>query len=176
MCIREFDRDMLDLYSLYMELPRPTEWVLHCCWLLALLPPGNALAGARLAEFHGVPEEYLVKQLKLLVRAGVLAASTGPRGGYRLGRDPGSISIGEVVGALDGERPLFRCEEIRRRGPCAASANECRRACGIAAVMDRAEQAWRAELDATMLSSLGLDTPSAATSRARKWLVGMGIA
>ena len=37
-----------------------------------------------IAEFYGLKEAYLAKYLQRLVAEGVLLATTGPRGGYRL--------------------------------------------------------------------------------------------
>ena len=40
------------------------EWAIHCCTMLAVLPDGEALPAARLAEFHEVPPAYLAKHLQ----------------------------------------------------------------------------------------------------------------
>jgi len=36
------------------------------------------------------------------VRAGLLAAATGPRGGFRLARPPEEITVADVVEAVEG--------------------------------------------------------------------------
>jgi len=46
---------------------------------------------------QGVPHRYLEQVMQQLVRAGILKGVRGPRGGYRLGRERGAISIGDVV-------------------------------------------------------------------------------
>src|SRR5262249_60906635 len=71
-----------------MRLPEGVEWALHCSWLLAQAREGDALTARRLAEFYGLPEAYLAKLLKALVRAGLLSATSGPRGGVRAPRPP----------------------------------------------------------------------------------------
>ena len=53
-----------------MRMGEGVEWAIHCCTVLALVPPGMALPGARLAEFHGVPGPYLGKSLQALTRPG----------------------------------------------------------------------------------------------------------
>lgn len=152
-----------------MELPTTVEWALHSAWLLAQAPDGTAVPTRRLAEFHGVPQDYLAKALKALVRADVLAATPGPRGGYRLARAPQEISVYEIVAALDGSKPMFRCQEIRQEGPCPLPADECRHPCGIATVMHGAEQAWRTELRRTTVADLVEHASDASTERARQW-------
>src|SRR5260370_13909705 len=50
-----------------------------------------------ITERQGIPKRYLEQVLQHLVRAGILNGKRGPRGGYRLGRDRGRITLGEVV-------------------------------------------------------------------------------
>ncbi len=74
---------------------------MHWAWLLALIPDGTALTASRLAEFYDLPESYLAKLLKALVRAGLLGSSTGPREGFRLARPPSPILAGNAsIGSL----------------------------------------------------------------------------
>jgi Rrf2 family protein len=153
-----------------MRLPQGVEWTLHCTWMLAMAHDGDALPARRLAEFYGLPEAYLAKLLKGLVRAGLLGASTGPRGGFRLARPPEEITVAGVVEAMEGQGPLFHCMEIRQRGPVALTGAAVRRPCGIAQVMDRAERAWRRELAATTIADLVATSGVGAATRVRTWL------
>ena len=137
-----------------MKLSEGVEWGVHCATLLAVLPPGSALPAGRLAEFHGVPTAYLAKHLQAMSRAGLLESVPGARGGYRLARPAASITMLDVVEAIDGVEPAFRCSEIRRRGPTARPAREYRVPCAIHAVMNRADDAWRTELRATSIADL----------------------
>src|SRR5260370_7137434 len=50
-----------------------------------------------ITERQRIPKRYLEQVLQHLVRAGILNGKRGPRGGYRLGRDRGRITLGEVV-------------------------------------------------------------------------------
>jgi Rrf2 family protein len=149
-----------------MRLSEGVEWGLHCAVVLAVLPPDAALPTTRLAEFHGVPIAYLAKHLQAMSRAGVLAAGTGPRGGYRLARPPADISVLDVVEAVDGDDPAFRCLEIRRRGPAALPAREYRTMCGIHRVMVDADAAWRAELARTSIADLAAGVARDASPKA----------
>src|SRR5262247_2458737 len=103
-----------------MRMSDGVEWGVHACTILAVLPPDRALTAAKLAEYHDVPAAYLAKHLQSLARAGVLETVKGPRGGYRLARPATEITLLDVVEAIDGDTPAFRCSEIRRRGPTAA--------------------------------------------------------
>ena len=137
-----------------MKLSDGVEWGVHACTVLAVLPPDAALPAPRLAEFHGVPSAYLAKHLQALARAGVLETVKGPRGGYRLARPAAEITVLDVVEAIDGDEPAFRCTEIRRRGPTAQPASAYRLACGIHRVMDTADAAWRESLRAVTVAEL----------------------
>jgi Rrf2 family protein len=153
-----------------VKLPESTEWVLHSAVALALLEPGRAASAARLAEHYDVPPAYLAKQLQALVRAGVLAATTGPRGGFRLARPAEEITLLDVVEAVDGGSPFYQCNEIRQRGRGAAPPEECRRTCALAARMHAAEAAWRASLAGVTIADIVRGLPRAVPSRTRALL------
>jgi len=137
-----------------MKLGDGVEWAIHCAMLLGGLPPGGLLSGKALAEFHGVPENYLLKHLKALTDHGILESLTGPKGGYRLARNPEDISLLDIVEAVEGGKPAFRCTEIRRRGPCALDDSAYPRPCGINRAMQRAEQSYREALAQENLKAL----------------------
>jgi Rrf2 family protein len=137
-----------------MKMSEGVEWGMHCCVLLAVVPDGATLPAARLAEFHSVPAAYLSKHLQALSRSGIVESVPGKRGGYRLARAPEEITLLEVVEAIEGADPAFRCSEIRQRGPTARPPGEYRGLCGIARAMQRAEEAWRAELRSTTIGDL----------------------
>ena len=157
-----------------MKLSDGVEWGVHVCTLLAVLPKDSALSAARLAEYHGVPSAYLAKHLQALAGAGVLETVKGPRGGYRLARPPAEITVLDVVEAIDGEEPAFRCTEIRRRGPTAVAAREYKQVCGIHRAFTRADEAWRKELEDTTIASLVIgvlqEAPRVAVEKATRWL------
>ena len=150
------------------------EWALHCCTLLATIPPDRALTAARLAEFHEVPPHYLAKHLQALVRAGVLVSVPGPKGGFRLARPAAEISLLEVVEAIDGAAPAFRCTEIRQRGPAACGRPSAYRIpCSITTAMRRADDAWKAALEeqsvGDLVVSLATGVPAESAVKAAQW-------
>lgn len=134
------------------------EAALHCALVLVGLPEGKVLPGKSLAELHGVSETYLLKHLRALTAAGVIEASPGPRGGYRLSRAPASITLIDIVEAIDGREPAFVCREIRRRGP-GKTKDPCayRTDCFIKSRMLAAEAAWREALRVQTLADLVRD-------------------
>ena len=163
-----------------MRLSEGVEWTVHCCTLLATVPPDVCLPTARLAEFHAVPGPYLAKHLQALTRAGVLESVPGPKGGMRLAKPAADITVLEIVEAIDGPEPAFTCTEIRRRGPAGGlPASTYARPCGIHALMDRADAAWRTELAGTTVHDLVMHVaatvPASAVVKAAAWFREVSI-
>lgn len=142
-----------------MVLKNQVEWALHCCAVLAGLPEKRYLSTKALAEFHGIPKEYLSKALQGLSQAGVVEGTLGPTGGYRLAKPPSEISFLDVVEAVEGKRSTFACTEIRRNNPCRPADTCDTKACAVARVMWQADEAWRTQLRSVHLSDL-VDTLS----------------
>lgn len=155
-----------------MKLPVSTEWLLHCATTLAQLEPGATASAAQLADYYDLPAPYLAKQLQALVKAGVLAATTGPRGGFRLARPASDITLLLIVEAVDGASSPYECREIRQQGRGALSPEECRRACVLAAKMADAHAAWRRSLSGVSLADILGELPPSAPARTRSRLTG----
>jgi Rrf2 family protein len=143
-----------------MKLSEGVEWAAHACVLLGALPPGVGLPAAALAEFHGLPQAYMAKQMQALARSGVVEATRGVKGGYRLSRPAAEITLWDVVEAIEGPEPAFRCSEIRQTGACGVPKEGCKRPCEIASIFHRADAAWRAELKATTIGEVLADVAS----------------
>ncbi len=62
-----------------------------------------------LAQSSGIPESFAYKVLGKLANAGLVASSAGRPGGFRLYRDPESISLLEIVEALQGPIAVSEC-------------------------------------------------------------------
>jgi Rrf2 family protein len=146
-----------------MRMGQGVEWAAHACTVLAPLPPGHGLSLAALAEFHGVPQAYMAKQMQLLSKAGIVRTSRGKTGGYALARPAGEVTLWDVTRALNGAQPLFRCTEIRQKGPCASPKADCRRPCQIAAAFAGAEAAWRRELENVTIADLVAEVGAASS-------------
>lgn len=137
-----------------MRIGEGVEAAIHCTTALAALEGGRALPAAALAAFHGVSSSYLLKHLKALVEARILESASGPNGGYRLARKPQKITLLDVVLAIEGPAPAFRCMEIRQRGPVKLPATAYVKPCGINAAMLKAERAYRAALAETSIADI----------------------
>jgi Rrf2 family protein len=135
-----------------VKLGDGVEQAIHSVAMLAGLSDGGVLSAAAIAEFHGVSASYLLKHLQALSGAGILETLPGPKGGYRLAKAPEAISLLDVVLAVEGPAPAFRCNEIRQRGPNPVSNGFFATPCNISAAMLRAERVYRAELAKTSIA------------------------
>lgn len=77
-----------------------------------------------LAEALDLPANFLSKLLGRLREEGILESRPGPRGGFRLAREPGRVTLVEVVEPFDDvvrdRQCLLGRPECRDDAPCAA--------------------------------------------------------
>jgi len=70
--------------------------------------PGRLVKGEAIATAQDIPLKFLEGILRQLRQAGIVASQRGAEGGYRLDRDPASVTIADVVRALDGPLAAVR--------------------------------------------------------------------
>ncbi len=132
------------------------EYGLHTLLWLAAKHPKRA-SSRDLAEMQGIPPAMVAKIMPKLEKAGIVNATDGISGGYELAKLPADVSVLDVADAIEGERKLFDCKEVRRGcvlfggSPPAWSVDGV---CRIHAVMLRAEKRMRLELGKTSLADL----------------------
>jgi Rrf2 family cysteine metabolism transcriptional repressor len=105
-----------------------------------------------ISETHSIPERYLVQILLQLKGAGLVTSTRGASGGYRLARPASSISLGQVLTAIDGPEAPPR-ESLK---PAAQV---------LAAVWELVRAAERAVLDQTSIAQLADRTSP------REWVI-----
>ncbi len=140
-----------------MQIGKGVEWAVHACALLGALGENEGLRAEALAAYHGVPRAYMAKQLQALSKAGLVQTVKGARGGYRLARAPGEISLWDIMAAVEGSGPAFTCTEIRQNGPCGAAPEACKTPCPIARGFREAETAYRAVLKGITVADMARD-------------------
>jgi len=96
-----------------------------------------------LARRREVPVQFLEQLFAVLRRAGVVSSQRGVKGGYRFARDPGEVTVLEVVELLDG--PLGR-ESDGVFAEAAGAARAVLAAITIADVVEREAQAAGASM------------------------------
>ncbi|MFD2058538.1 RrF2 family transcriptional regulator [Mesorhizobium calcicola] len=137
-----------------MKLGEGVEAAIHCAAMLAGVDGDATISGAAMAEAFGLSPSYLLKHLNMLSAARILESVSGPAGGYRLARPAERITLLDIVLAVEGREPAFRCGEIRRNGPVRLDASAYVKLCGINVAMLKAERAYRAALAEAKLSDI----------------------
>ena len=107
-----------------LRLSKKVDYGLIAMIHLASRKTGASASAKEIADAHRLPAALLAKVLQQLARSGFLAAAQGTNGGYRLARDPESISVLVVIEAIDG--PVFLTS-------CSTSPGDCERTPGCTA-------------------------------------------
>jgi len=95
-----------------LRLSKKSDYALMAMTHLAMRPDVSGSSSAReISESYDIPLELLAKVLQRLVRARLLVSVQGARGGYRLGRHAGTISVADVIQAVDGPVTMTACSE-----------------------------------------------------------------
>jgi FeS assembly SUF system regulator len=93
-----------------LRLSKKADYALIAMKHLAQKASGPGSASAReIAEQYDIPIELMAKVLQRLVRTGLLVSTQGTRGGYTLGRVSGSITVADVIQAIDGPFTVTAC-------------------------------------------------------------------
>jgi Rrf2 family protein len=92
-----------------MQITRQADYAVRAMLYLAKLEPGQRAATSEIAEAKKIPPSFLAKIISQLSIAGLIHTSRGARGGVLLSRPTESISLLEVVEAIDGPISLNEC-------------------------------------------------------------------
>jgi Rrf2 family protein len=105
-----------------LEITRQADYALRAVSDIARIPSGERTPTALIASRQNIPLPFLAKIVSQLVVRGVLETVRGASGGVRLARDPESITMREIIEAIDGPIAINRCT----REPSACSyMNSC---------------------------------------------------
>ena len=132
------------------------EYALHS--LLIMAARTEPVSIRDLARFQKLPMRFLAKLFTRLKKAGIVDGIEGIGGGFVLARQPELISVMDVLEAIDPNRLLFECGEIRQncelfgsKPPAWSITGPCR----IHLVMQEAENVLRSFLMSKSLADLG---------------------
>ncbi len=135
-----------------MQLSKTFDYAVRALVHLGNLPPGGTADLRTIATTQDVPQSYLAKVMRALVRPGFVLSTVGRDGGYQLGRNPEEVSLLEVYRTIEGTLKLVDCQ--RSEDSCSLF-----EACPQVTVWKRLQDAISNVLTTTMLSEL-LNGPS----------------
>ena len=85
---------------------------------LAVYQDAGAVSIQSIADRQNISESYLEQLLAKLKKAGLVVSTRGASGGYRLAKDAGQISVGDVLRALEGSLDAVACPGLDGDGGC----------------------------------------------------------
>jgi len=91
-------------------LSHTSKYALRALIYLARFSEKEKLIGIKkISEDLSLSGPFLGKILQFLVKEGLLVSVKGPNGGFNLAKDPGEISLWDVVVIVDGEGFFTNC-------------------------------------------------------------------
>ena len=105
-----------------------------------------------LAAKEEIPKKFLELILLELKNQGILQSKKGKGGGYFLGKNPDSITLGQVIRILDGPLAPLPCVSQIAYRKCDECENEA--TCGIRIVMKEVRDATARILDGATLADV----------------------
>jgi Rrf2 family transcriptional regulator, iron-sulfur cluster assembly transcription factor len=131
-----------------LELGRRADYAIRAAVDLASHHGDGVRRKARaISDEMAIPASYVPQILAELVRAGIAVSVAGRDGGYVLARDPGRVTLLEVVRSVEGEVLSASC--VLRGGPCRWDA-----VCAVHVPWARAQYALLDSLEDTSLGDL----------------------
>jgi Rrf2 family protein len=92
-----------------LRLSKKADYALIAMKHLAQRTSGCSACAREIAEHYDIPIELMAKVLQRLVRTGLLVSTQGTRGGYTLGRPAKTITVADVIQAIDGPVTVTAC-------------------------------------------------------------------
>lgn len=144
-----------------MQITRAGEYGVLGLLALARRPVGEVVMIDVVAAEEEVPVSFLGKIFQSLARAGIVKSARGSGGGFALARDPGDITVLQVIEAIEGPIALQRC--LDDDSGCANISG-----CALCGLLAEAQDKVKDVFQATTLSGLaGRHLPAGLMKQAR---------
>ena len=130
-----------------LELTKRGDYAVRAMLALARGSGNGLLSARRISDAMAIPVRFLPQVLADLQRAGLVEATAGRAGGYRLVRDARTISLLDVIEAVEGDGRRQSC--VLRGGPCGLDGF-----CDVHAVFFAGQEAIRSAFAASNLAEL----------------------
>jgi len=130
-----------------MQLTQKGDYAIRAVVDLAAQPAGAIVRADELSRRIGAPEAFLRKILQALAHAGLVYSCRGTSGGIGLLRESQSITLRQVIEAVEGPIYLNRC--LMRPGLCSRDSF-----CPVHPVWARIQEVLIRELEAVRIHDL----------------------
>jgi Rrf2 family protein len=140
-----------------LRLSKKADYALIAMKHLAQKHRATSTSAREIAEQYDIPIELMAKVLQRLVRNRLLVSTQGTRGGYTLGRSSGSISVADVIEAIDGPFTITACSTEK---------HDCEQysKCSVRDPLWQIRERIAAALGTVTLADIAVDTEPVASS------------
>lgn len=101
-----------------MKLSTRGEYGLRAMFDLALRYGEGPIPLKSIAERQEISDHYLEQLISGLRKAGLVKSVRGAQGGYVLAKEPGEITVGDVIRVLEGPIAPMDCVNEEEKAPC----------------------------------------------------------
>ena len=109
----------------------------------------EAVSISSIAKRQSISEGYLEQIIAILKKAGLLTSKRGAGGGYTLAKEPDTISVGDILRALEGSLDPVDCAGLHETQSC-----ESEESCVTKYVWKKINESINRTVDEIMLSEL----------------------
>jgi Rrf2 family protein len=138
-----------------LELTKRGDYAVRAMLALARGSGNGLLSARRISDAMVIPVRFLPQVLGDLQRAGLVEAAPGRSGGYRLARAAETISLLDVIEAVEGDGRRRTC--VLRGGPCGVDGT-----CDVHDVFFEGQEALRTTFAGATLADLAAPATAAA--------------
>lgn len=132
-----------------MQLSTKGRYGLRAMIDLADFSENEAISINSISNRQSISESYLEQLIALLKKAGLVKSIRGNKGGYVLAKPASSISVGDVLRALEGELVPVECGMLNQESTCIGEDS-----CVAKYVWERINESIRETVDSMMLDEL----------------------
>ena len=140
-----------------MQVSQKSQYTLRALFELAKRQGGEPATVAEIADAQAIPRRFLELIFLDLRSRGLIESRRGSQGGYVLTASPETITVGDIIRAIDGSLSPVKCLVGRSEEHC-----RLRNRCVFLSVWQRAQKAMEEVYDNTTLQDLIDDERTAA--------------
>ncbi|MDO8793638.1 MAG: Rrf2 family transcriptional regulator [Vicinamibacterales bacterium] len=96
-----------------LRLSKKADYALIAMKHLAQKQDATSASAREIAAAYNIPIELMAKVLQKLVHMGLLRSVQGTRGGYVLGKASKTITVGDIIQAIEGPFSVTACSAER---------------------------------------------------------------
>ena len=144
-----------------MQVSQKSQYTLRALFELAKRQGGEPATVAEIADAQAIPRRFLELIFLDLRSRGLIESRRGSQGGYVLTASPETITVGDIIRAIDGSLSPVKCLVGRSEEHC-----RLRNRCVFLSVWQRAQKAMEEVYDNTTLQDLIDDERTAAQQSA----------